>query len=323
MSLERKLKVLLEQTIAATINAATPLLLAALGEVISQRSGVINIGIEGMMLMGALCGMSASFYTSGIPLFAPWIGILAAGTAGLLTAAIFAFLAIRLRGDQVIIGTAITLFALGFTQVVYQRLFGRTGSPKSVPYFQELELPILSQIPLIGQALFSHNIIVYLSFVLVPCVYFFLFHTQPGLRIRACGEHPKAISTFGSNVVKLRSMCLLFAGFMAGIGGGYLSLADVPLFTPGMTAGRGFTALAIVIFGKWHPVKAFGAALLFGLGFALDARFQASGWGVQYQWFQMLPYLLCLIVLTANSGKNGAGKTQAPLSLGKTYYPSA
>lgn len=313
---------LLEETLAATINAATPLLLAALGEVISQRSGVINIGIEGMMLMGALCGMTASFYTSGIPLIAPWFGMFAAGFAGLVTAGIFAFLAIKLRGDQVIIGTAITLFALGFTQVVYQRLFGRTGSPKSVPYFQEFELPILSKIPLIGQALFSHNIIVYLSMALVPCVYFFLFHTQPGLRVRACGEHPKAISTFGSNVVKLRSMCLLFAGFMAGIGGGYLSLADVPIFTPGMTAGRGFTALAIVIFGKWHPIKVFGAALLFGLGFALDALFQASGWGIQYQWFLMLPYVLCLIVLTASSYKKG-GKGQAPLSLGKPYNPSA
>ncbi len=319
---------LLEETLAATINAATPLLLAALGEVISQRSGVINIGIEGMMLMGALCGMTASFYTSGIPLIAPWfgpcVGMLAAGLAGLVTAGIFAFLAIKLRGDQIIIGTAITLFALGFTQVVYQRLFGSTGSPKSVPYFQEFELPILSKIPLIGQALFSHNIIVYLSMALVPCVYFFLFHTQPGLRVRACGEHPKAISTFGSNVVKLRSMCLLFAGFMAGIGGGYLSLADVPIFTPGMTAGRGFTALAIVIFGKWHPIKVFGAALLFGLGFALDALFQASGWEIQYQWFLMLPYVLCLIVLTASSYKkvNFYGG-QAPLSLGKPYNPSA
>ena len=309
---------LLEEILAATINAATPLLLAALGEVISQRAGVINIGIEGMMLTGALFGMAGSFYSSGIPFFAPWFGILAAGLGGLVIAGMFAFLAIRLRGDQVIIGTAITLLALGFTQVVYQRLFGSTGSPKSVPHFQEFELPIVSQIPILGSALFAHNIIVYLSISLVPCVYFFLFHTQLGLRVRACGEHPKAISTFGSNVVTLRSMCLLFAGFLAGVGGGYLSLADVPIFTPGMTAGRGFTALAIVIFGKWHPVKAFGAALLFGLGFALDARFQASGWGVQYQWFLMLPYVLCLVVLTGF-----VGKAQAPLSLGKPYDPSA
>lgn len=309
---------LLEEILAATINASTPLLLAALGEVISQRAGVINIGIEGMMLIGALFGMVGSFYAAGLPFIAPWLGLITAGIGGLLVAVIFATLAIKLRGDQVIIGTAITLLALGFTQVVYQRLFGKTGSPQSVPYFQDFDLPLLSQIPILGKALFSHNIIVYLSFLLVPCVYFFLYHTQPGLRVRACGEHPKAIATTGSNVTILRSMCMMFAGIMAGIGGGYLSLADVPYFTPGMTAGRGFTALAIVIFGKWHPVKALGAALLFGLGFALDARFQAAGWDIQYQLSLMFPYILCLIVLTGF-----VGKAEAPLALGKPYDQSA
>ncbi len=309
---------LLEEILAATINASAPLLLAALGEVISQRAGVINIGIEGMMLIGALFGMVGSFYSAGLPFIAPWLGLIAAGLGGLLVAIIFAALAIKLRGDQVIIGTAITLLALGFTQVVYQRLFGKTGSPQSVPYFQDFDLPVLSQIPILGKALFSHNIIVYLAFLLVPCVYFFLYHTQPGLRVRACGEHPKAIATVGSNVTILRSMCMFFAGIMAGIGGGYLSLADVPYFTPGMTAGRGFTALAIVIFGKWHPVKALGSALLFGLGFALDARFQAAGWKIQYQLFLMLPYVLCLVVLTGF-----VGKAEAPLALGKPYDQSA
>ena len=308
----------LEEILAATINASTPLLLAALGEVISQRAGVINIGIEGMMLIGALFGMVGSFYSAGLPFFAPWFGLMAAGFGGILVAVIFASLAIKLRGDQVIIGTAITLLALGFTQVVYQRLFGKTGSPQSVPYFQDFDLPFLSQIPILGKAFFSHNIIVYLAFLLVPCVYFFLYHTQPGLRVRACGEHPKAIATVGSNVTILRSMCMLFAGIMAGIGGGYLSLADVPYFTPGMTAGRGFTALAIVIFGKWHPVKALGAALLFGLGFALEARFQAAGWDIQYQLFLMFPYVLCLVVLTGF-----VGKAEAPLALGKPYDQSA
>ncbi len=308
----------IEEIIAATINAATPLLLAALGELISQRAGVINIGIEGMMLTGALFGMVGAFSSAALPFLAPWLGLTIAGGGGLLIGVIFAILAIKLRGDQVIIGTAITLLALGFTQVVYQRLFGETGSPQSVPSFEEIDIPVLSQIPILGKAFFSHNIIVYLAFLLVPCVYFFLYHTQPGLRVRACGEHPKAIATSGSNVIVLRSLCLIFAGIMAGIGGGYLSLADVPYFTPGMTAGRGFTALAIVIFGKWHPVKALGAALLFGLGFALDARFQASGWGIPYQLFLMFPYVLCLVVLTGF-----VGKAEAPLALGKPYDQSA
>ena len=308
---------IIEEILTATIHATTPLLLAALGEVVSQRAGVINIGIEGMMLMGALFGMIGAFFTAGLPFLAPWIGLLAAGLSGLLTAVLFVFFAIRLRGDQIVIGTGITLFALGFTEVVYTRVLSITGRPQSVPDFTEYEIPFLSQIPLFGKAFFSHSIIVYMAFLLVPCIYYFLYHTQPGLRVRACGEHPKAISSVGSNVSLLRTMCLLFAGIMAGIGGGYLILSDVPYFTPGMTDGRGFIALAIVIFGKWHPVKACGSALLFGLGFALDARFQASGWGIQYQWFLMLPYLLCLAVLAGF-----VGRAEAPLALGKPYDPS-
>ena len=306
-----------EDILAATIRGATPLLFAALGEVVSQRAGVINIGIEGMMLMGAFFGMVGSFYTAALPYLAPWCGLIVAGVSGLATAALFAFFAIRLRCDQVVIGTAITLLALGLTEVVYQRLFGVTGSALRVTDFKQFDVPLLSRIPFVGSALFSHNILVFLAFLLVPCVYFFLYHTHAGLRIRACGEHPKAISTVGVNVFRLRTVCLLFAGTMAGIGGGYLSLADVPYFNPGMTGGRGFIALAIVIFGKWHPVKACGAALLFGLGTALEARFQAIGWEVQFQWFAMLPYLLCLVVLAGF-----VGRAEAPLALGKPYKQS-
>jgi len=306
-----------EDILSATIRGATPLLLAASGEVISQRAGVLNIGIEGMMLIGAFCGMVGSFYTAEFAMFAPWAGLLMAGLGGFIAAALFALFAIRLRGDQVIIGTAMTLLALGLTEVVYQRLFGITGIAQGVPAFQQIDIPLLPQIPVIGRALFSHNILVYIAFLLVPCVYFFLYHTQSGLRIRACGEHPRAIAAAGANVLHLRTMCLLFAGAMAGIAGGYLSLADVPYFTPGMTVGRGFIALAIVIFGKWHPVKACGAALLFGLGSALDARFQALGWGIPYQVFLMLPYVLCLAVLAGF-----VGRSEAPLALGRPYEQS-
>lgn len=314
-----------EEILSATIRGATPLLLAALGEVISQRAGVLNIGIEGMMLFGAFFGMVGSFYTADLTIYtvdlamiAPWFGLLMAGLGGLIAAALFALCAIRLRGDQVIIGTAMTLLALGLTEVIYQRLFGITGIAQGVPAFQQIDIPLLSQIPFLGRALFSHNILVFITFLLVPCVYFFLYHTQQGLRIRACGEHPRAIAAAGANVLRLRTICLLFAGAMAGMAGGYLSLADVPYFTPGMTVGRGFIALAIVIFGKWHPVKACGAALLFGLGSALDARFQALGWGVPYQVFLMLPYVLCLAVLAGF-----VGRAEAPLALGKPYGESA
>ena len=308
---------LLEEIIASTLRGATPLLLAALGEVIAQRAGVINIGIEGMMLIGAFFGLVASYFAAELIFFAPWLGLFVAGLSGLITAGIFVVFAIKLRGDQVVIGTAITLLALGLTEVLYQRIFGGTGTPHNIPYFQKIDLPLLSQIPFLGNTLFSHNIVVFFTFLLVPCIYYYLYHTQQGLRVRACGEHPKAISTVGSNVSLIRTICILFAGTMAGIGGGYLSLADVPIFTPNMTAGRGFIALAIVIFGKWHPVKACAAALLFGLGFALDARFQAFGWNVQYQWFLMLPFVLCLIVMSGF-----VGRSEAPLALGKPYDPS-
>ena len=314
MTKRQIVKNMFEDILAATIRGATPLLLAALGEVVSQRAGVINIGIEGMMLMGAFFGMVGSYYTAELPWLAPWCGLFIAGLSGLLTAALFAFFALRLRGDQVVIGTAVTLLALGLTEVIYQRLFGVTGTSLRVPAFGQLEIPLLSKLPILGGALFSHNILVFLTFLLVPCVYIFLYHTQPGLRIRACGEHPRAISTVGANVLGLRTVCLLFAGTMAGMAGGYLSLADVPYFTPGMTVGRGFIALAIVIFGKWHPVKACGAALLFGLGSALDVRFQAAGWDIPYQLLLMLPYVLCLAVLAGF-----VGRAEAPLALGKPY----
>lgn len=308
---------IIEDIIVSTIYASTPLLLAALGEVVSQRAGVINIGIEGMMLFGALFGLLGSFYTSELPFLAPWIGILIAGFSGFLTAAIFAYFAIRLRGDQIVIGTAITLLALGLTEVLYARLLGGIGSQRGVHDFKDIKLPVFENIPIIGKILFSHNIIVYMAFLLVPCVYFFLYHTHYGLKVRACGEHPKAISTVGSNVSLIRTMCLLFAGTMAGIGGGYLSLVDVPYFLPGMTSGRGFVALAIVIFGKWHPVKACAAALLFGLGYAMDALFQAFDLGIQYQWFKMLPFILCLTVLAGF-----VGRAEAPLALGRPYDSS-
>lgn len=304
-----------EEILAATMRQATPLLLAALGEIIVQRSGVINIGIEGMMLMGAFFGMLGSFYTGvALPNLAPSVGLIAAGLSGGITAYVFAFLTIRLAADQVVTGTGITLLALGLTEVIYQRLFSYTGAALKVAAFGEVRIPFLSGIPWVGAALFQHNILVFLTFLFVPCLYFYLFQTSHGLTIRACGEHPKAVDAVGFNVEKLRTLCVLFGGVIAGLAGGYLSLADVPYFTPGMTVGRGFIALAIVIFGKWHPFKACGAALLFGLGESLEVRFQAIGWDIPYQFLLMLPYILTLLVLAGF-----VGKSTPPLALGTPY----
>ena len=304
-----------EDVLAATIRHATPILLAALGEVVVQRSGVINIGIEGMMLMGAFVGMLGSLYASVFwPSIAPCVGIVVAGLSGGITAYVFALLTIRLGVDQVVTGTGITLLALGLTEVFYQRLFGYTGSALRVAAFHEFQIPFLSNLPWIGRVLFQHNALVFVTFLLVPCVYFYLFHTNQGLIIRACGEHPNAVDTVGVDVSRLRTLCVLFGGLVSGMAGGYLSLADVPYFTPGMTVGRGFIALAIVIFGKWHPIKACGAALIFGLGESVEVRVQAIGLNIPHQFLLMFPYVLTLLVLAGF-----VGKSRPPLALGVPY----
>ena len=198
--------------------------------------------------------------------------------------------------------------------MLYRRIFGATGDALKVAIFQPLHIPLLSSIPFIGPILFQQNLLVYITFLAVPAVYFYLFHTHHGLAIQACGEHPKAADTVGVSVLGLQAKCVLFGGFMAGLAGGYLSLVDVPFFSTEMTAGRGFIALSIVIFGKWHPVKACGAALLFGLANALPDRLQAiADLGfIPYQFFLMLPYVLTLLVL---AGFVGQARPPAALAL--------
>lgn len=285
----------------ATVRQATPLLIVALGEVIVQRSGVINIGLEGLMIFSAFIGWLGSYaIQSASPELAPWAGILFGGASGVLLAAFFGFFALRLKTDQIVTGTGINLLAFGLVEVLYRRIFGATGRSLKVPIFEPLHIPLLSDIPFLGGILFQHNILVYGAFLAVPATYFYLFHTYPGLSIQACGEHPRAADAAGVSVPGLQAKCVIFGGFMAGIAGGYLSLVDVPYFSPEMTAGRGFIALAIVVFGKWHPVKACGAALLFSLCNAVLNRFQAIpdlGF-IPYQFFLMLPYILTLLVLT-------------------------
>jgi len=306
---------MIEQILAATIRQATPLLIVALGEIIVQRSGVINIGLEGIMILSAFIGWLSSFYIQEVSVgFAPWTGILFGAFSGALLAALFATLILGFKTDQVVTGTGINLLAFGLVEVLYRRIFGTTGEALKVTIFQPLHIPLLSNLPFVGSILFRHNILVYVAFLGVPLIYFYLFHTYHGLAIQACGEHPKAADTVGVDVLRLQAKCVLFGGFMAGIAGGYLSLADVPYFSPEMTAGRGFIALSIVIFGKWHPVKACGAALLFGLGNALPDRLQAIpdlGF-IPYQFFLMAPYVLTLLVLT---GFVGHTKPPAALAL--------
>ncbi|HHY39607.1 MAG TPA: ABC transporter permease [Clostridia bacterium] len=276
----------------ATVRMATPLLLAALGGIISERAGIVNIALEGMMLMGALFGTVGAHYSGN-----PWVGALVGTLAGGATALILAYMSINLRSNQVVVAAALNLFCLGVTSFFFRVIFKVTTDPKLVPGFGINPVPVLSDIPVIGHILFSHTAIVYAAFLLVPVVSFALFKTTFGLKLRAVGEHPMAADTVGVNVYKVRYIATVVGGLFAGLGGVYLSLGQLNMFMDNMVAGRGFIALAAIIFGGWKPFGALGATLLFGAADALQMRFQALGFQVPYQFMLMLPYILTMAAL--------------------------
>ncbi|HEX9755350.1 MAG TPA: ABC transporter permease [Gemmatimonadales bacterium] len=299
---------LLGSFLEAAVRVATPLLLAALGETLVERSGVINLGIEGGMLAGALGGALGAV-AGGV-----WVGAGAAVVAGLLTAGVFAMVAVGLRGDQIITGTAITLGAVGLTGVVARQAFGAAGLGLSLPTFGVIELPGLSRIPVVGRALFAQPFPTYVALLAVPALWWLLFRTHWGLALRATGEASEAAVAVGVRTRWLQSAAALIGGGFAGLAGGTLVLAQVGTFAEKMTAGRGFIAIAIVVLGRWHPGWVLAAALLFGGATALQFLFQAMGGGlaVPYQLFLMLPYGLALFALAG-----GMGRARAPAGLGR------
>jgi ABC-type uncharacterized transport system permease subunit len=301
---------IISEILAATIRQGTPLLMIALGEIYVERSGVINIGIEGNAITGAFIGWFVSLKLSSWGMLAPVAGLIASASVGMIVALIFSFFVLRLKTDQVVTGTGINLLAFGLVHLLYTQLVGETGEALKSSIFNTIPVPILAQIPILGQIFFQHNILVYITFLSLPILYIHLFRTRHGLSIQSCGEHPKAADTLGIKVSELQTKCLLFGGAMAGMAGAYLSLAHVPYFNPDMTAGRGFIGLAIVIFGGWHPIKAGGAALVFGFGSALSDRLQARMLGIPHQFLQLLPYVLTLLVLAGL-----LGRTRAPSAL--------
>ena len=293
----------------STLVAATPLLLAALGETLAERSGVINIGLEGMILAGAFAGMVGS-YCSGSPVF----GLLLAGGSGALLALLFAGLTVGLGADQIIVGVSSNLFVVGLTGVLYRGLFGVTGQALSVTTFPLLSFPFFGSVPFFGSAFFQHTVLVYLALLLVLVLGFFLFHTRAGLQLQAVGEYPQAAETLGISVVWTRSSALLVEGILAGIAGSYLSLAYSNTFIEGMSAGRGFIALAIVIFGRWRPAGVLDGALFFGAATALQFHIQALSSALPYQFILILPYGLTLLALAFTGTQ-----ISPPSALGQAY----
>lgn len=298
-----------EALLHSTLIAATPLLLAALGETLVERSGVINIGLEGILLTGAFAGMVACYFSGS-----PSLGLAAGAVSGMLLALLFAAFAIGRNADQIVVGVSLNLFAVGLTGLLYRGIFGVTGQALQVTTFAPVSIPVLAQIPLLGPALFQHTMLVYLAVALVPLFSFFLFRVRAGLQLQAVGEHPLAAETLGISVRTVRVLALGIEGLLGGIAGSYLSLAYANTFIEGMSAGRGFIALAIVIFGRWHPRGVLSGALFFGAATALQFHLQALGSAIPYQFVLMLPYVLTLLALIFL----GAQKA-APAALGRPY----
>lgn len=298
-----------EAFLGAAVRLGTPLALAALGELVTEKSGVLNLGVEGSLIAGAL-GAALGSVASGDAV----IGMLSGAAAGLAVSMVFAGFAVGLGSNQVIAGTAVTIGALGLTGAVYQAAFGVTGAALTLPTLGEVPLPFLSGLPVVGTAFFSVAPTVYFSWALAPLVWWFLFRTGAGLRLRAVGEDPAAAAAVGVRVRSTRLWATAFGGTMAGVAGAHLVLVHAGTFAENMSAGRGFIAIAVVVLGMWNPLAVLAAALFFGAASALQFQGQAMGLQVPHQVFLALPYVLTLLALWT-----GVGRGKAPGALAETW----
>jgi general nucleoside transport system permease protein len=292
--------------LAATIRTATPLALAALGEVLVERAGLINIGLEGAILAGAFGALVGA--TSG-GVAAGYGGAMA---GGLLVSLLFALFVIALRADQIITGTALTLLSVGATGTLYGTMYGSGGAALTLPTSASLSIPGFAAIPVVGSALFSQPPVTYVAYLAAPALAWWIARTHAGLALRAVGERPEAAEAAGVRVNLVRLLAVLSGGVLGGLAGGALVLAQAGTFAENMSAGRGFIAIAIVVLGRWHPLGVALGALLFGAASALQFAFQAMGWAAPYQLFLVLPYLLTLAALAG-----AVGRARAPAALGK------
>ena len=278
--------------LASDIRTATPILIAALGIVFSERAGIVNIGTDGLMLIGSLLCVAGSYFTGSVVL-----GTLIGMVLTMLFSWVFAYFTITIRADQTVVGTAINIFAGGFTIALNRVFFGLNTSIPKIDVFDKVRIPLLSRIPVLGEALFNQSVPVYLAFLAVPVAWFVMQKTNIDLKIRAVGENPKACDTVGINVHRVRYATVLYSGLMAGLAGAFISMGQLSFFSEGMVAGRGFMALAAVVFGNYTPVGVMLAALVFGAGDALQYRLQAMNTGIPYQFLVMLPYVITVVAI--------------------------
>jgi len=297
--------------VALTLAGGTPLVFAALGELVTEKSGVLNLGVEGMMLVGAVVSFIVAAATHQ-----PWLGALAGTAAGAATAAIFGVLTLSLMANQVATGLALSLFGVGLSAFI-----GHPYVSAMIAGIKPLSIPVLSDLPVLGKLLFAHSPLVYLSLLLCALVQWFLYRTRAGLVLRAVGESATSAHALGYPVIAIRYLAVLFGGACAGLGGAYMAVAYTPLWSEGMTAGRGWIALALVVFATWKPARVLVGAYLFGGVTLVQFQAQAMGVAVPSQFLSMLPYLATIVVLALISRDAAAIRLNAPACLGKPFHP--
>jgi ABC-type uncharacterized transport system permease subunit len=302
---------LAEAIILAVLAASTPLLLAAAGELVAERAGVLNLGVEGMMIMGAACGFAGAYLTGST-----FVGALCGIVAGTALSLVFALLTLGLAVNQVATGLALTILGIGLSGLIGAGFVG-----EKIMTAPQLHLPVLTDLPFVGRILFGQDAFVYLSLALMLGIWWFIYRTRAGLVMRAVGDNHASAHALGYPVLTIRTFAVLFGGACAGLGGAYLPLAYTPFFIPGMTAGRGWIALALVVFASWLPARLVAGAYLFGAVTILQLHAQGAGFGIPSQLMSSLPYIATVVVLVVISRARGTARSAAPASLGLVFVP--
>jgi len=297
------------ELLMAVILSSLPILYAATGELVVEKSGILNLGVEGMMLMGAVIASITVIVTGN-----PYLAIITGALSGVITSFIFGFFTLILATNQVATGLALTIFGTGLSGLIGAEYVG-----KAISRLDPVKVPFLNEIPVLGYILFTHNILVYLGFIMVFIVGWFLYKTKSGLILRAIGNNPESAHALGYSVISIRFLSVMFGGFMAGLGGSFLPLVLTPHWAEGMTAGKGWIALALVVFASWRPLRIPVGALLFSGITVMQLVGQARGWSMPSQFLSMLPYIATIVVLVLISRNKEFSIINAPASLGKIF----